>query len=124
MPKEDGGAVDSNLVVYGTKNVRVVGAFFLRCALLYQLALKLINLCVDASIIPIQISAHPSATVYGVAEKVCLIYAPLACYLLRVYGIIWLWLLRRLRILSKLQLDRIRWSFAQRFFSFAIIIWW
>lgn len=26
-PKEEGGCVDSNLVVYGTKNVRVVGEF-------------------------------------------------------------------------------------------------
>ncbi|KZS98576.1 alcohol oxidase [Sistotremastrum niveocremeum HHB9708] len=47
LPQEDGGAVDPNLIVYGTQNVRVV----------------------DSSIIPIQISAHLSATVYGIAER-------------------------------------------------------
>lgn len=47
LPREDGGVVDSTLKVYGTANVRVV----------------------DASIIPIHISAHTQATVYGIAEK-------------------------------------------------------
>jgi len=47
LPREDGGAVDPNLVVYGTKNVRVV----------------------DSSILPIQLSAHLSSTIYGIAEK-------------------------------------------------------
>jgi len=48
LPREDGGAVDSKLLVYGTSNVRVV----------------------DASVFPLQISAaHLSATVYGIAEK-------------------------------------------------------
>jgi len=47
QPKADGGVVDSSLIVYGTSNVRVV----------------------DSSVIPIQISAHLSATVYGIAEK-------------------------------------------------------
>lgn len=47
LPKEDGGVVDANLIVYGTKNLRVV----------------------DASIIPIQLSAHTQATVYAIAEK-------------------------------------------------------
>ncbi|VDC03214.1 unnamed protein product [Peniophora sp. CBMAI 1063] len=42
-----GGVVDASLKVYGTANVRVV----------------------DASILPIQLSAHLSGTVYGVAEK-------------------------------------------------------
>lgn len=47
LPRNDGGAVGPDLVVYGTANVRVV----------------------DASVIPIQLSAHLSATVYGIAEK-------------------------------------------------------
>ncbi|KAF8988450.1 hypothetical protein BDQ17DRAFT_1374045 [Cyathus striatus] len=42
-----GGVVDSQLRVYDTNNVRVV----------------------DASILPIQVSAHLSSTLYGVAEK-------------------------------------------------------
>lgn len=41
------GVVDGRLIVYDTKNVRVV----------------------DASIMPLQISAHLSSTVYGIAEK-------------------------------------------------------
>jgi choline dehydrogenase-like flavoprotein len=41
------GVVDAHLVVYDTANVRVV----------------------DASILPMQVSAHLSATLYGVAEK-------------------------------------------------------
>lgn len=41
------GVVDAKLRVYDTKNVRVV----------------------DASIMPLQISAHLSSTVYGIAEK-------------------------------------------------------
>ena len=39
--------VDSQLKIYDTSNVRIV----------------------DASIMPLQISAHLSATLYGVAEK-------------------------------------------------------
>ncbi|KZP19980.1 GMC oxidoreductase [Athelia psychrophila] len=46
--KDEGGCVDSNLIVYGTKNLRVA----------------------DSSVIPIELSAHLSATVYGIAEKV------------------------------------------------------
>jgi choline dehydrogenase len=41
------GVVDAQLKVYDTTNVRVV----------------------DASVMPMQISAHLSATLYGVAEK-------------------------------------------------------
>ncbi|KAK2467415.1 hypothetical protein APHAL10511_000650 [Amanita phalloides] len=47
LPREDGGVVDSTLKVYGTANLRVV----------------------DASIVPIHISAHTQATVYAIAEK-------------------------------------------------------
>ncbi|KAF5005802.1 hypothetical protein FDECE_7781 [Fusarium decemcellulare] len=46
MPREMGGVVDSQLRVYGTKNLRVC----------------------DASIIPLIPRANPQATVYGVAE--------------------------------------------------------
>lgn len=46
LPRNKGGVVDPTLKVYGTCNVRVV----------------------DASIIPVHISAHIQATVYGVAE--------------------------------------------------------
>ncbi|KAF5387054.1 hypothetical protein D9615_001538 [Tricholomella constricta] len=52
LPRNDGGAVGPDLVVYGTANVRVV----------------------DSSIIPIQLSAHLSSTVYGVAEKPLTLY--------------------------------------------------
>ncbi|KAK1758571.1 GMC oxidoreductase [Echria macrotheca] len=47
LPRADGGVVDSELVVYGTTNVRVV----------------------DASVIPVQISAHIQTAVYGIAER-------------------------------------------------------
>ncbi|KDQ08161.1 hypothetical protein BOTBODRAFT_38148 [Botryobasidium botryosum FD-172 SS1] len=47
MSRDLGGVVDGRLRVYDTKNLRVV----------------------DASILPLQISAHLSATLYGVAEK-------------------------------------------------------
>ncbi|KAF7367188.1 Choline dehydrogenase [Mycena sanguinolenta] len=47
LPEKDGGCVDPTLKVYGTANLRVV----------------------DASIIPINMSAHPQATLYAIAEK-------------------------------------------------------
>ncbi|KAJ3767556.1 alcohol oxidase [Lentinula raphanica] len=47
MRQDLGGVVDASLKIYNTTNVRVV----------------------DASILPMQVSAHLSATLYGVAEK-------------------------------------------------------
>ncbi len=47
MRKDLGGVVGADLKVYGTANVRVV----------------------DASVMPTQVSAHLSATLYGIAEK-------------------------------------------------------
>lgn len=50
LPQDLGGVVDANLLVYGTDNVRVV----------------------DSSIFPLVPTAHLSAVVYAVAEKVSL----------------------------------------------------
>jgi choline dehydrogenase len=47
MKEEFGGVVDSQLKVYGLANVRVV----------------------DASVLPVQLSAHLSSSLYGIAEK-------------------------------------------------------
>ncbi|CAO1624064.1 unnamed protein product [Sympodiomycopsis kandeliae] len=47
MPEADGGVVDSNFKVYHTDNVRIV----------------------DASVLPLQLSAHLSASLYTIAEK-------------------------------------------------------
>ncbi len=47
LPKKDGGVVDASLKVHGTSNLRVV----------------------DASVIPVQISAHIQTAVYGIAER-------------------------------------------------------
>jgi len=46
MSRELGGVVDEEFRVYGTKNLRVI----------------------DASIFPLQISAHPAATLFGIVE--------------------------------------------------------
>lgn len=47
MSRDLGGVVDPELRVYGTRNVRVV----------------------DASVIPLQISGHLTATLYALAER-------------------------------------------------------
>jgi choline dehydrogenase len=47
LPKGDGGVVDTNLIVYGSANLRVI----------------------DASIMPLHVTAHTMASVYGIAEK-------------------------------------------------------
>lgn len=48
MKQEFGGVVDSKLKIYGIQNVRAV----------------------DASVLPVQLSAHLSSSLYGIAEKV------------------------------------------------------
>lgn len=47
LPRQDGGVVDARLRVYGTSNLRVV----------------------DASIMPVIVSAHITSAVYGIAER-------------------------------------------------------
>ena len=47
MRRDLGGVVDAQLIVYDTTNLCVV----------------------DASVLPLQISAHLSSTLYGIAEK-------------------------------------------------------
>lgn len=51
LPRKDGGVVDSELKVYGTRNLRVV----------------------DASVIPILVSAHPQTGIYGIAERAAML---------------------------------------------------
>jgi choline dehydrogenase-like flavoprotein len=57
MPLRLGGVVDPELLVYGTRNLRVV----------------------DASVMPLVPAAHLQAVVYGVAEKVCLAPPYMCC---------------------------------------------
>ncbi|RPA94765.1 hypothetical protein L873DRAFT_1393758 [Choiromyces venosus 120613-1] len=52
QPREIGGVVDHNLLVYGTKNLRIV----------------------DASIIPLIPGSHLSSTVYAIGEKVKILF--------------------------------------------------
>ena len=47
MSEELGGVVDTDLLVYGTENVRVI----------------------DASVLPMQVCGHLTSTLYAVAEK-------------------------------------------------------
>lgn len=47
LPRYSNGVVDSNLLVYGTSNVRVV----------------------DLSIVPLHVSTHPQSLAYAIAEK-------------------------------------------------------
>lgn len=47
LPKQAGGVVSPELIVYGTNNVRVV----------------------DAGIFPFQVSGHPSSTTYAMSER-------------------------------------------------------
>ncbi|KAL0959318.1 hypothetical protein HGRIS_014580 [Hohenbuehelia grisea] len=55
-PRNIGGVVDKNLIVYGTKNLRVV----------------------DASIFPLLMAAHTQSTVYAIAEKAATLIAAAA----------------------------------------------
>jgi hypothetical protein len=66
LPRTEGGVVDASLKVYGTANLRVVSRYF------YSLAFTYVRrrVQIDASIIPIHVSAHTQATVYAIAEKV------------------------------------------------------
>ncbi|KAF9468262.1 alcohol oxidase [Collybia nuda] len=48
LPRGDGGVVSPSLLVYGTRNLRVV----------------------DASVIPLELACHIQSTVYAIAEKV------------------------------------------------------
>ncbi|KAJ7468271.1 alcohol oxidase [Mycena galericulata] len=57
LPRNSGGVVDASLRVYGTANLRVI----------------------DASVIPIHLSAHIQATVYAVAEKVASLFSRPFC---------------------------------------------
>ena len=57
MSEEMGGVVDSNHLVYGTANVRVV----------------------DASVLPFQVSGHLTSTLYALAERVADIMKEEAC---------------------------------------------
>lgn len=73
LPRSLGGVVDSNLRVYGVQGVRVVGELFISGYYHHDGVLTIIFSATDASVIPLQLSAHLSSTVYGIAEKVCLV---------------------------------------------------
>lgn len=71
LPRDSGGVVDEELRVYGTANLRVV-RFPLGCTFVSLTSTFLLpSYQVDASVIPIQISAHIQATLYAIAERVC-----------------------------------------------------
>jgi choline dehydrogenase-like flavoprotein len=53
LPRKDGGVVDSVLKVYGTRNLRVV----------------------DATVIPVLVSAHPQTGICGIAERAAMLIA-------------------------------------------------
>ncbi|KAJ7787676.1 GMC oxidoreductase [Mycena olivaceomarginata] len=62
LPREKGGVFCANLPgrqVYGTSNIRVVDASLL-------LHIRVLR---GFSVLPLQISAHPMSTLYGIAEK-------------------------------------------------------
>lgn len=64
LPRDSGGVVDTKLIVYGTKNVRVV----------------------DSSIMPLQVAAHLMAPTYGIAEKAADIVRLLPCLISQSLG--------------------------------------
>ncbi|KAJ7748191.1 hypothetical protein DFH07DRAFT_962268 [Mycena maculata] len=63
LPREKGGAVSPELKVYGTSNIRIVDVS------LRHPSNDLSMTCWQYSILPLQISAHPMSTLYGIAEK-------------------------------------------------------
>lgn len=63
MPKELNGVVDNKLKVYGLSNLRIV-------SFIHSIFLTSNLKQADASIIPLHVSAHIQATLYGIAEKV------------------------------------------------------
>ena len=65
LPRQDGGVVDPNLKVYGTTNLHVVSETFcsVEKRLIYFFKL-------DASVIPIHLTGHPSQALYAMAERV------------------------------------------------------
>lgn len=65
-PLGEGGVVASDLIVYGTSNLRVVDAR----SVLTSEAMQMPIINTPHSIMPMQIGAHIQATVYAIAEKV------------------------------------------------------
>lgn len=66
--RELGGVVDANLLVYGTRNLRV-GMLVLFYKYYPALIVCLLYL-VDAGIFPLQLSVPPQASIYAIAGKV------------------------------------------------------